>query len=78
MILTRVQAIHSLVTKVKYEKLSGISMELDFVEMPSQLFENWCFNQEFLKKISKHPKINLTLDNKTIKNIILNKEYNCG
>jgi len=71
-------AIHSLVTKVKYEKLSGISMELDFVEMPSQLLENWCFNQEFLKKISKHPKTNLTLDNKTIKNIILNKEYNCG
>jgi Zn-dependent oligopeptidase len=71
-------AIHSLVTKVKYEKLSGISMEMDFVEMPSQLFENWCFNESFLKKISKHFKTHKPLDNKTIKNIILNKEYNCG
>jgi len=71
-------AIHSLVSKVKYEALSGISMELDFVEMPSQLAENWCFNKQFLKKISRHYKTHQTLDNKTIKNIILNKEYNCG
>lgn len=71
-------AIHSLISRVKYEALSGITMELDFVEMPSQLAENWCFNKPFLKKISKHQETNLTLDNKTIRNIILNKEYNCG
>lgn len=71
-------AIHSLVSRVKYEALSGITMEMDFVEMPSQLFENWCFNRSFLQKISRHPKTNQSLDNKTIKNIILNKEYNCG
>jgi Zn-dependent oligopeptidase len=71
-------AIHSLVSNVKYEELSGITMELDFAEMPSQLFENWCYKKEFLKKISRHKKTNKPLDNKIIKNIILNKNYNCG
>jgi Zn-dependent oligopeptidase len=71
-------AIHSLVSNVKYEELSGITMELDFAEMPSQLFENWCYKEEFLKKISCHKDTKKALDNKIIKNIILNKDYNCG
>lgn len=71
-------AIHSLVSNVKYEVLSGISMELDFAEMPSQFSENLCFNKTFLKKISYNKETCKSLDNKTIKNIILNKEYNCG
>jgi Zn-dependent oligopeptidase len=53
-------------------------MEDDFGEMPSQFFENWCYNEKFLKKISSHYITKKSLPNKIINNIILNKNYNNG
>ena len=69
-------ALHNILSNVKYESLSGISMEDDFGEMPSQFFENWCYNYDFLKKISKHHITKKSLPDDIINNIKKNRNYN--
>ena len=49
-------AIHAMIWKSKYAELSGFSVEWDFVELPSQLLENWVSDTESLEKLSKHYK----------------------
>jgi len=71
-------ALHNILSNVKYENLSGISMESDFGEMPSQFFENWCYNKDFLKNISMHYKTKKCLPDNIIKNIQKKRNYNTG
>jgi Zn-dependent oligopeptidase len=71
-------ALHNILSNVKYESLSGISMENDFREMPSQFFENWCYQIDFLKKISSHYITKKKLPTNIINNIKKNKYYNIG
>ncbi len=68
-------ALHFLLSKVKYEFLSGISLEEDFAEMPSQFFENWCYQPDFLKEISLHYKDKIKINDELINKIVVNK--NC-
>ena len=68
-------ALHFLLSNVKYELLSGISMEEDFGEMPSQFFENWCYQPQFLKKISLHYKDKIKISDELINKIVVNKNY---
>ena len=49
-------ALHCLLSKCKYESLSGTSVALDFVEMPSQFMENFALQPEVLKLYAKHYK----------------------
>ena len=69
---------HNILSQVKYQELSGVSMEDDFAEMPSQFFENWCYNEEFLKKISLNYVNNEKMPESLIHNIKKNKDYNNG
>ncbi|MEM7651293.1 MAG: M3 family metallopeptidase [Pseudomonadota bacterium] len=47
-------AIHGLLSKVKYRSLSGTSVLWDFVELPSQVQENWCYEKETLDMFAGH------------------------
>lgn len=47
-------ALHELLSESKYSELSGFWVEWDFVELPSQLLENWVSDKESLKNMSKH------------------------
>lgn len=47
-------AIHEMLSESIYSELSGFWVEWDFVELPSQLLENWVSSKESLKKIAKH------------------------
>lgn len=49
-------ALHGMLSEVKYESLSGTSVYWDFVELPSQVFENWCYEKEALDLFAKHYK----------------------
>jgi Zn-dependent oligopeptidase len=71
-------AMHNILSNVKYENLSGISMESDFGEMPSQFFENWCYNEDFLKNISMNHITKKSLPDNIIKNIQKKRNYNIG
>jgi peptidyl-dipeptidase Dcp len=49
-------ALHGLLTKCRYESTSGTNVALDFVELPSQIMENWASEPEVLKVYAKHYK----------------------
>jgi len=49
-------ALHGLMSNVTYESLSGTSVPTDFVELPSQVMENWASDPEVLKLYAKHYK----------------------
>ncbi len=47
-------AVHALVSDVTYRSLAGTSVMWDFVELPSQLQENWCYEKETLDLFAEH------------------------
>lgn len=47
-------ALHGMLANGHYESLSGTSVFWDFVELPSQLMENWCYEPECLALFAKH------------------------
>ena len=47
-------AMHGMLSEVEYESLSGTNVKRDFVEMPSQVMENWCYEPEFLATFARH------------------------
>jgi peptidyl-dipeptidase Dcp len=49
-------ALHGILTRCKYESLSGTSVPRDFVELCSQIMENWAADPEVLKMYAKHYK----------------------
>ena len=47
-------ALHGMLAKTTYPSLSGTSVYWDFVELPSQVMENWCYEKEALELFAKH------------------------
>jgi len=48
--------LHGMLANTTYPSLSGTSVYWDFVELPSQVLENWCFEKECLDLFAKHYK----------------------
>jgi len=48
--------LHGLLSDVKYESMSGTNVKWDFVELPSQLMENWAKEKEVLDMFARHYK----------------------
>lgn len=47
-------ALHGMLADTTYPSLSGTGVYWDFVELPSQIFENWCYEKEALALFAKH------------------------
>lgn len=47
-------ALHGMLANTTYPSLSGTGVFWDFVELPSQIFENWCYEKECLDLFAKH------------------------
>ncbi|MEF3080165.1 M3 family metallopeptidase [Winogradskyella poriferorum] len=47
-------ALHGMLANTTYPSLSGTSVYWDFVELPSQVLENWCYEEESLKLFATH------------------------
>ena len=47
-------ALHGMLANTIYPSLSGTNVYWDFVELPSQVLENWCYEKEALKLFAKH------------------------
>lgn len=62
-------AMHGLLSQVRYESLGGTNVKRDFVELPSQLMENWCYEPEFLDTFARHWKTGEQLPHHYVDNI---------
>ncbi len=49
-------ALHGILANTTYPSLSGTSVYWDFVELPSQMLENWCYEKEALELFATHYK----------------------
>ncbi|WP_445735477.1 M3 family metallopeptidase [Mariniflexile sp.] len=47
-------ALHGMLANTTYPSLSGTSVFWDFVELPSQVMENWCYEKDALSLFAKH------------------------
>ena len=47
-------ALHGMLANTTYPSLSGTNVAWDFVELPSQLMENWCYEKEALELFARH------------------------
>jgi peptidyl-dipeptidase Dcp len=71
-------ALHGILAKGNYESLTGTSVMRDFVELPSQIMENYCFEKQFLDLCAKHYETGELIPQQLIDKIIAAKNYNEG
>ncbi len=62
-------ALHGMLANTEYPSLSGTSVYWDFVELPSQVLENWCYEPEALQLFAKHYKTNEVIPQELIDKI---------
>jgi Zn-dependent oligopeptidase len=69
---------HNMCGTTKYLDFSGTQTERDFVEMPSQMLENWCWEFDTIKKLSKHYKTGESMPDDMIHNLINTRHIDSG
>ena len=70
--------LHGLLSKCEYESLSGTSVPRDFVELPSQIMENWTIQPEVLKTFAFHYNTAEPIPDKLIEKIKESSTFNQG
>jgi peptidyl-dipeptidase Dcp len=70
--------LHGLLTNCHYKKLSGTSVARDFVELPSQIMENWALEPEVLKLYAKHYKTGEVIPDELVARIKKSSQFNQG
>ncbi|WP_294268893.1 M3 family metallopeptidase [uncultured Chryseobacterium sp.] len=68
-------ALHGMLADTQYPNLSGTSVKWDFVELPSQFLENFCYEPEFLKTFARHYQTGAVLPDDKIRKIEQSKNF---
>jgi peptidyl-dipeptidase Dcp len=71
-------ALHGLLSKCTYTSLSGTSVPRDFVELPSQVMENWAGEPEVMKSYARHYKTGEPIPQELIDKMSRGKKFNQG
>lgn len=71
-------ALHGLLANTTYPRLAGTNVSRDFVELPSQIMENWSTDPEFLKMYAFHYKTGETIPDELIKKMDASGTFNQG
>ena len=71
-------ALHSLLSKCTYPKLSGTNVPRDFVELHSQIMENWASEPEVLRSYAKHYQTGNPIPEELIAKIKKSEKFNQG
>ena len=71
-------ALHGMLAEGKYTSLTGTSVARDFVELPSQIMENWATEKEYLASFAKHYQTGEVIPDELVKKIIDSKNFNSG
>ena len=67
--------LHGILAKGKYESINGTSVKRDFVELPSQIMENWAYEKEYLDLWAKHYQTGEPMPAELIEKIVAAKNY---
>lgn len=68
-------SLHGMLSKGRYPSITGTSVDHDFVELPSQIMENWAFEPEWLKGFARHYKTGEIIPDELIEKIVATKNY---
>ena len=71
-------ALHGILANTKYSQLSGTNVYWDFVELPSQIMENWCYEAEALQLFAKHYKTKNTIPKNLVEKIKKSAQFQKG
>lgn len=71
-------ALHGMLSEVTYESMAGTSVYRDFVELPSQIMENWAQQKEWLQKVAKHYKTGEAIPAELVDKIIAAGNFQSG
>ena len=71
-------ALHGLLTQCHYATVSGTAVARDFVELPSQINENWAFQKEVLAGYAKHYETGEVIPDELVDKIIAAGNFNQG
>ncbi len=70
--------LHGLLSNCTYLSLSGTSVPRDFVELPSQIMENWASEPEMLKLYAKHYETGEVIPNELVEKMANSSKFNQG
>ena len=71
-------ALHGIFAQGRYGSLTGTNVSRDFVELPSQIMENWAFEPEYLNSFAKHYQTGEPIPAELIEKIVAAKNYLAG
>ena len=71
-------ALHGLLSNCRYEKLGGTSVPRDFVELPSQIMENWASDPAVIKMYARHYQTDAPIPDELIEKIKKSAIFNQG
>lgn len=71
-------ALHGMFASGTYASLSGTSVYQDFVELPSQIMENWLTEKEYLDQIARHYETGEKIPAELVQKLIDASNFNCG
>jgi peptidyl-dipeptidase Dcp len=71
-------ALHGLLANTTYPRLAGTNVSRDFVELPSQIMENWSTDPEFLEMYAFHYKTGETIPDELLKKMDASGTFNQG
>ena len=71
-------ALHGMFAQGRYGSLTGTNVSRDFVELPSQIMENWAFEPEYLNSFAKHYQTGEPIPAELIEKIVAAKNYLAG
>lgn len=71
-------SLHGMLSNVTYQSLSGTSVPRDFVELPSQMNENWASDLKFLQSFAKHYKTGKVIPEELVKKVKEMENFQAG
>jgi len=71
-------ALHGLLSRVTFPRLSGTNVARDFVELPSQLFEHWLEQPEILSRFARHHRTGAAMPPELLDKLIRARNFNQG
>jgi Zn-dependent oligopeptidases len=71
-------ALHGMLAEGTYASLSGTSVYRDFVELPSQIMENWLTEKEFLDQIAVHYETGEKIPSELVQKLVDASNFNTG